>query len=380
VSAQPGGVKIRRGAPSSSMFLLMLFRATMFRRGRTASALLAIVVAAAAATAALNLFVDMQAKLTREFRNYGANVAIVAPAGKLLPQDALPIVESELSGRGYAAPFAYVVAQASNGTPVVVSGTDFVRARWLNTWWEVAKWPSGPNEALLGIKAAGSLNPDGKPFDLRFENHTIRLNPVGTLQTGAAEDSRIYISLSDFTAWTGVSPSTLEIAVSGSANEIDATITRLKNALPAAEVRPVRQIIEGEARVFGKMRSTLLAASALIIVTAALCVLATLLGWVSDRSRDFAIMKALGASQGLINSFFAGEAAILGAAGGIFGFLIGVQIAIWIGRVNFHAAVVPRFAIFPAIVGGSMAVALIAAITPISLLGRLQPAMILRGE
>ncbi|MBV9574060.1 MAG: FtsX-like permease family protein [Acidobacteriales bacterium] len=378
--AQLRDVKVRRGTRSSSLFLRMLLRATMFRRGRTASALLAIVVAAAAATAALNLFVDMQAKLTREFRNYGANVAIVAPPAELLPQDVLPIVESALNGRGYAAPFAYVVAHASNGTPVVVSGTDFARARKLNAWWQVAKWPDGPNEALLGIKAASLVSSDGKPFDLSFEGHTIRLNPVGTLQTGAAEDSRIYIPLSEFTAWTGVAPSTVEVAVSGSAREINTAIAKLRDALPRAEVRPVRQIIEGEARVFGKMRSTLLAASAIIIVTAALCVLATLLGWVSDRRRDFAIMKALGASQGLINSFFAGEAAILGAVGGVLGFLIGVQIAIWIGRVNFHAAVAPRLAIFPIILSGSMAVALVAAITPIFLLGRLQPATILRGE
>ena len=56
---------------------------------------------------------------------------------------------------------------------------------------------------------------------------------------------------------------------------------RLAQALPGADVRPVRQIVEGEARVLGKMRSTLLVAAVLIILTAALCVLSTLTGWVS---------------------------------------------------------------------------------------------------
>ena len=46
----------------------------------------------------------------------------------------------------------------------------------------------------------------------------------------------------------------------------------------------------------------------LIIATAALCVFATLIGWVLDRRRDFAIMKALGAPQKLVTSFFAAEA------------------------------------------------------------------------
>ena len=70
--------------------------------------------------------------------------------------------------------------------------------------------------------------------------------------------------------------------------------------------------MEGEARVLGKTRATLLAAAALIILTAALCVLSTLMGWVFDRRRDFAIMKALGASGRLLNGFFATEAAALG--------------------------------------------------------------------
>ena len=123
------------------------------------------------------------------------------------------------------------------------------------------------------------------------------------MQTGAAEDSRVYLSLADFVAWTGVQPTTIEVAASGSPEEIDRIMQKVGHAMPAAEVRPVRQIIEGEARVLGKTRATLLAAAALIILTAALCVLSTLMGWVFDRRRDFAIMKALGASDRLLNGF-----------------------------------------------------------------------------
>jgi len=109
-------------------------------------------------------------------------------------------------------------------------------------------------------------------------------------------------------------------------------------------------------------------------------VLATLIGWVFDRRRDFAIMKALGASERLLNSFFAAEAAALGVVGALIGFALGVGAAAWIGRVNFHAPVVPRFNVLPFIIAGSIAVALISAVVPISLLRRVQPAMILRGE
>ena len=371
----------RRGnASHTSMFLRMLMRAAVLRRGRAASALLAMVVAAAVATAMMNLYVDVQAKLRKEFRNYGANVVVVGKDGQSLPANALPAVRAALAGRGLAVPFAYVVARTSQGQSVVVAGTDLEQVKKLDSWWSVSNWPSAAQDALVGVRAAAVVSPANEPFDLSFQGRTIHLKPAGALRTGAEEDSRVYLGLGDFESWTGVQPSTIEIAVTGSPEEVTATMKQLSETLPAAEVRPIRQIMEGEARVLGKTRATLLAAAVLIILTSALCVLSTLMGWVFDRRRDFAIMKALGASERLINGFFAAEAAALGVVGALLGFGIGVGAAIWIGRVNFNAPVVPRFSILPAIVVGCALVALLASVLPILLLRRVEPAMILRGE
>jgi putative ABC transport system permease protein len=374
------------------MFVRMLVRAAVLRRGRAVSALFAMVVAAAVATAMLNLYVDVQSKLRREFRNYGANIILVGKDGASLPADSLAHVDSVLAGRGIAAPFGLVVARTGDGQPIVVAGTEFERVRQLDKWWSVSQWPTeiptsrGENAremghpALIGVRALTTVAPKNQAFDLTFQGRVLHVTPAGTVQTGAAEDSRIYVSLADFVAWTGVQPSTIEVAASGSPEEVAGIMNQLAQAIPAGDVRPVRQIMEGEARVLGKTRATLLAAAALIILTAALCVLSTLMGWVFDRRRDFAIMKALGASGRLLSGFFAAEAAILGATGAVIGFLIGIGIAAWIGRVNFHAPVVPRLSVLPVVLAGSMAVTLLSAILPISLLRRVQPAVILRGE
>lgn len=370
----------RAHAPHTSMFLRMLVRAAVLRRGRAASALFAMVVAAAVATAMLNLYVDVQAKLQREFRNYGANIILVGKDGAFLPAGTFAQVDSALAGRGIAAPFGLIVARTTDGQPIVVAGVDFDRVKQLDRWWSVSAWPVTANQALVGVRALPLVSPKNQPFDLSFQGRALHVTPAGTVQTGAAEDSRIYVSLADFVTWTGVQPSTIEVAASGSATEVAAIMSQLAQAIPAADVRPVRQIMEGEARVLGKTRATLLAAAALIILTAALCVLSTLMGWVFDRRRDFAIMKALGASERLLNGFFAAEAAALGATGAMIGFLVGIGIAAWIGRANFHAPVVPRLGVLPIVLAGSMAVTLISAILPISLLRRVQPAVILRGE
>ncbi len=371
----------RAAAPHTSMFLRMLVRAAVLRRGPAASALLAMVVAAAVATAMLNLYVDVQAKLGREFRKYGANVVVIAKDGQALPTDTLSTVRSVLGANGIAVPFAYAVARTADGHSVVVAGTDLEQAQKLDsTWWSVSGWPKASHDALVGTRAVSVVDASGKPFDLSFQGRTIRLNLVGTLKTGAAEDSRVFVSLADFTDLTHVPYSTVEVSAAGSPQDISTIIQRLEQALPAAAVHPVRQITEGEANVLGKMRATLLVAAILIVLTAAVCVLSTLTGWVSDRRRDFALMKALGASGRMLQSFFAAEAAALGAIGSIIGFAIGVGVAIWIGRANFHAPVSPRLSVLPVILAGGIVIALVAAIVPISLLRRVQPATILRGE
>ena len=362
------------------MFLRMLVRGALVRRGRAFTALLAVVVAAAVSTTMLNLYVDVGVKLRREFRSYGANVVVVAKDGQVLPPDALAVVQKNIVGRGIAVPFAYAVAHTANGRPVVVAGTDLEGARQLDRWWSVSKWPSGAGEALVGTRAAAALAPANQALDLAYNARVLHLQPVGILRTGADEDSRVYLSLPEFTAWTGILPSSIEISYTGTSQEITSLVEQLGQVLPQAQVQPVRQIVEAEARVLGKTRSSLYAATVLIILTAMLCVLATLTGWIYDRRSDFAIMKALGASEGLLRTLFAAEALTLGTVGALLGFAIGIGVAVWIGRVNFHAAVVPRFSVLPVVLLGCLAVALLSALFPMSLLRRVQPAMILRGE
>ncbi len=368
----------RRTRPG--MFLRLLLRATLVRRGRAMAALSAVVVAGAVTTAMLNLYADVDAKMRKEFRSYGANLVVVARDGGALPPDSLARVDAVLGGRGLAVPFAYAVARTADGQPVVVAGTDFQRVRSLDSWWSVTAWPQARGEALVGVRAKSVVAAGAARVVLTFAGRPWRLTAAGTVRTGAGEDSRVFLDLAEFEKWTGVQPASIEIAASGPTAEVEAVERRIASALPMAEVRPIRQIVEGEARVLGKTRASLLAAALIIILTAALCVLATLTASVLDRRRDFAIMKALGASERLVSAFFAAEAAAIGLVGAVLGFGIGLGAAAWIGRVNFHAAVAPRFGVFPVVMVGSLTVALLSAALPMALLRRVQPALMLRGE
>jgi putative ABC transport system permease protein len=145
-------------------------------------------------------------------------------------------------------------------------------------------------------------------------------------------------------------------------------------------VKPVRQITQAQTAVVGKTRSVVLASSAAVVVLIMLCMVATFTGSVLERRKDFAVMKALGASNRTVNFLFASEAALLALAGSAAGYVLGCVIAFWIGKANFDAAILPQpMLLFPVLLG-SVVLALIASTAPLRLLQQIQPAGILRGE
>jgi ABC-type antimicrobial peptide transport system permease subunit len=62
------------------------------------------------------------------------------------------------------------------------------------------------------------------------------------------------------------------------------------------------------------------------------------------------------------------------------GFLLGSGFAAWIGRINFHAAVVPRISVFPPVLLGTLIVALLSAAIPLMRLQKIEPAVMLKGD
>ena len=210
---------MRRGS-RAAMYFRMLYRAAMLRKGQAASALTAIIVAAAAATAMLNLYVDVQAKLRKEFRNFGANIVVQAKSQRGFTPQELHSISTTVGDRGQAVPFSYAVARDQREQAIVVVGTDFELARKLNPWWSVSAWPRASAQALVGVRAERVLGASQKPFTLSFESKKVQLQPVGTVRTGAGEDSRVYIALPEFQAWTGLAATTIEIAASGSPDDV----------------------------------------------------------------------------------------------------------------------------------------------------------------
>lgn len=366
----------------TSLFLRLLVKAAWVRRDRALTGLLSIVVVATMATVGLTVYADLNTKMSREFRGFGANVMVSArnenapddftdtDAGKIL---------SSVQGKGTGAVVHYAIARGASGTPVVVGGADLKALLQLNSWWALSRTDS---EVLVGARAAQILSPGGAPFQIAYNGHTLEIKPDATFRSGSEDDSRIYVNPRIFAQLVdNPLPSPMvQLRLEGTPQQMTGVIARLSAEFPQAGVKPIRAITETQASVLGKTRAVVLAASSIVVVLIVLCMVATLTGSVLERRKDFAVMKALGASDGTVNLMFAGEASMVAAAGGVAGFAVGSAIAWWIGQANFGSAIMPHPVLLAPVVLGSIALALLASSAPLRLLRKIQPAVILRGE
>ncbi len=382
------------------MFWRVLWKLIRASRGRLAVALLALVSGATVCTALLNLQLDAKRKLTREFRSLGANVVVgpLRPAGAagreppLMEAGVMERIAPIASASGQvvaAAPYLYIVARSpvANGEQsVIVAGTWLDQAPGLAPWWKLeGQWVTTRSDrarCLVGRKAARLLGvAPGSALELRSAGRSATLTVAGVVTSGGTEDNQVFVNLPVAQQLAGLDAriALVQLSVSGSSEQIEGFCGRLATALAGYEVRPVRQLAEAEGQLLGRIRGLIFLTVALILTLTALCVLATMAALAMERRHDVGLMKALGGSVSRVVRLFLAEAGSLGLLGGAVGYIAGVLLSQWIGRRVFGVAISPRLEVLPVTVALMVGVALAGAL-PLRLLGRVRPAVILRGE
>ena len=149
----------------------LLFKAAWVRKDRALTALVSVAVVATIATAALTIYSDLEGKLSRDFRAFGANVIVTRSQGGLTQND-FSALRTVVSTKQDVVPMAYAVGTAFNGSRVIIGGTDLASLAQMNSWWST-KQVNTDGSALLGSRAAEQLSPSGQPFTVSFGPNTL---------------------------------------------------------------------------------------------------------------------------------------------------------------------------------------------------------------
>jgi putative ABC transport system permease protein len=383
------------------VFKRLLFHLLRGNRVRLVVALLALISGGAVVSALLNLDLDINHKLTQEFRSLGANVVISAPQTSsaapgvppLMDESVMQDVEqsidrqSQVSG-AVASPDLYLVARtgSKNGQDVVVTGTWLDRVSQMEPWWKIAGTGSVSrtdlSRCLIGRNVSNSLGLSaGGNIALSYQGRSVTLAVAGVTDAGGSEDNQIFVNLPVAQKLAGLDGKIelIQLSVPGSAAQIRTVADELQAAFPALEVKPIPQITEAEGKLLQRIRFLIFSMGLLILVLTALCVLATMAALAMERRRDVGLMKALGGSIQKVVRLFLAEVGVLGTVGGILGYALGMVLSVWMGHRVFGASISPRWEVLPATVILMLCVALAGAL-PLRLLGNVRPAVILRGE
>ncbi len=372
------------------MFQRLVGRAVWFRKLPSIVAVLAIMLGTGVIGGLVNIYYDMNQKMGKEFRTYGANliiyplVATEPLSPQILDRMAGQIPRDKLMGM---APMQYDIAYIEKD-PIVLVGTWFDQIRQVNPYWNVeGNWISQRdqvNEAMVGTAVAKKydLNP-GSELELKPgpNQASVKLKVAGIVTTGGKEDNQVFVS--DKLANQLMHKQHYDIALISllsKGDELEKEAGKLQTEVPSISAKPIKQMAESEAKMVGKIEKLVYLVSVVIFITTILTIMTTMVSMVMERRKEVGLKKALGASHTKLITEFLMEGLLLGVVGSSFGLALSYYLAQLIGRSVFHSEITFRLMIIPWAYLGALLVIAIAFVIPVRKIMEVEPAIVLKGE
>lgn len=391
----------------------MVMASLLRRRSRMIVALLAVVVGATILSGLEMIYYDVPRQMSAQFRSYGANV-ILTPSGDgyinrgELEKCVAEFTDEELEGY---TPYRYENTQIHN-QPQTLAGVDFDSVLKTSPYWHiVGSLPKSSGQALVGAKAAESLGvKEGDSFSAvnTFEvtsdintadipsyemysdpetgemycDHSLDLTVAGILETGGSEEDYIYISLEDAESLTlsDRGCDIVEVSAAAMQERLTEAVERINESSESVSAKLVKRVTASESTVLTKLQSLVFIVTAVVLVLTMICVATTMTAVITERRREIALRKALGALNGSIIAEFMSECLVLGGFGGILGSVLGYYFAQIVSMNVFGSSIAFRPLLIPITIAASVLVTGLACLVPIKSAVDVDPAIVLKGE
>lgn len=326
-------------------FLALAAKNLLRRRGRTLLTVLGVAIAISVLFSLLALNSGYEKELNREVNSLGAHILAV-PKG--CPYEAASLVihggvipkylsEADLhnitriDGIDLASPmlmhqFIKKNAKTGQDEPHIIYGIKIDEMRQLKPWWRVEGRFFTDNES--GVMVVGRALADKENLTVGmslpagpFKNFTI----IGILdRIGDQDDNFHFVPLSEAQRVFNKEGRITTVAVKVRDISRISEISDEMEQIPDIQVVTMTQIMGTIMNLAGSARSLLLTVIGIALLISAFGIINTLLMSVNERTREFGMMKAIGASGLDIGKMVLAETVVITLAGGAVGTLASV--------------------------------------------------------
>ncbi|WP_103063680.1 ABC transporter permease [Actinomyces qiguomingii] len=275
----------------------------------------------------------------------------------------------------------------------------------LRSWWTLeGAWPADDaDEAVVGTALAQRLGvTTGDTLTLSTASGERALAITGVYTSGDDDEASLYAPLAvvqELTGHVGQVDQVEVKALTTPENDLSRKAARNPNVLSAAEwetwyctayassiayqieevmpgavAKQVRQVAAVEGKVLEKTQALMILMTALSLLAAVLAVASLTTASLVERTGEFALLKAVGASSASINRLILAETAVLGLVGTVLGALAGSGVAQLIGQVVFGSSITMRPMVYVLVAVLVTLVLLVATASSMRTILKIQPA------
>ena len=369
-----------------------LFKSLIFSFQRVFIIVLAIFIASLVSSAFLNIYFDIDTKLSKELKAYGANLNILpTKENQNINNQAFERVKKELKT---LTPYLYAFLSV-DGAETLVLGTDFGSLRLTKPFIEVLEGSFAlsdfdENSAFIGKDLAKKMISANKQESFKSligreleiygaRNEKAVLKIKGILSSNDEFDTLFLAPLKvvqDLSEQAGINYATALIY--GTYDEVSAAVARISD--DELNAKPISSVSLSEGLVLDKLKALMFLIVLVVLIIASTSVNTTLSSIIFSRKKEIALHLALGASKADIAKLFGFECLVLAIIASFLGVIFGYGLANVFGWVIFNAGIDFRLkaAVFAVLI--SLAFAFLAAFFPIKKALNINVCENLKGE
>lgn len=389
---------------------------------------ISVAMGTAVSASLVAISLDVQGKVSRELRSFGANITVepkveglasLSGQRRFLFEEDIPKAKTifwrhNIIGLTPFLELEMEVEHSGAGSRQKVMGTWFARSITLPgedepfnvsvssvmPWWEVSGSAPAKGEALIGVSLAQELGiVPGDTLKLMGRE----LSVSGTLSTGGPEDGLLILDLDALQEISGNEDALTRVMVSALTTPMDdfaykdpdtmskleyekwyctgyvtSIAKQLEEVFGGSRVKPIWRVAETEGRVLERLTVLVYLLTLAALLAAALGMSTTLAASVLKRLDEIALMKAVGADRMGISTIFLAEIFIIGLAGAVAGYLLSLAAVHYIGVEVFGSALEQQGVLLPASIISALGISALAAWLPIRRALKVKPAVVLK--